>query len=96
MRDYGQVEDMRKGETMKPEEMGLPNLDKVEFLSSASFRKEWVIDPPPFIWWRLKEDILINVLQVKMKYLAELTKLEARAKELEGEMFKEIGQTLGK
>lgn len=81
---------------MKPEDMKLPNLENVEFLSSAFFRREWVMDPPPFIWWRLKENILVSALKIKMKYRAELAKLEAQAKEIEGKMFEEIAQTLGK
>jgi len=81
---------------MKSEEVKLPNLEKVEFLSSAFLRWEWRMDPPPFVWWRLKDDILISVLKTKIKYLAELTRLEAQAKEIEGKMFEEIAQNLGR
>jgi hypothetical protein len=81
---------------MGNEEIKLPDSKQVEFLSSAFYRKEWVMDPPSFIWWRLKEDILVNVLQTKMKYLAKLSKLEAQAKEIEGQMFEEIAQSMGR
>ena len=79
---------------MGNEEIKLPDSKQVEFLSSAFYRKEWVMDPPSFIWWRLKEDILVNVLQTKMKYLAKLSKLEAQAKEIEGQMFEEIARNM--
>jgi len=36
------------------------------------------------------------VLQTKMKYLARLSKLEAQAKEIEGQMYEEIAQQMGK
>ena len=81
---------------MGNEEMKLPDSKQVEFLSSAFYRKEWVMDPPPFVWWKIREDILLSVLQTKMKYLAKLSKLEAQAKEIEGQMFEEIAQNMGR
>jgi len=81
---------------MGNEEIKLPDSKQVEFLSSAFYRKEWVMDPPPFVWWKIKEDILLSVLQTKMKYLAKLSKLEAQAKEIEGQMFEEIAQNMGR
>lgn len=81
---------------MGNEEIKLPNSKQVEFLSSAFYRKEWVMDPPPFVWWKIREDILLSVLQTKMKYLAKLSKLEAQAKEIEGQMFEEIAQNMGR
>jgi len=81
---------------MGNEEMKLPDSKQAEFLSSAFYRKEWVMDPPPFVWWKIREDILISVLQTKMKYLAKLSKLEAQAKEIEGEMYAEIAQNMGR
>lgn len=81
---------------MGNEEMKLPDLKQVEFLSKPFLCWEWRMDPPPFVWWKLKDDILIKVLKTKMQYLAKLTKLEAQAKEIEGKMFEEIAQNLGK
>jgi hypothetical protein len=81
---------------MGNEEIKLPDSKQVEFLSSAFYRKEWVMDPPPFVWWKIREDILLSVLQTKMKYLAKLSKLEAQAKEIEGQMFEEIAQNMGR
>jgi len=80
---------------MGPKEMKLPDLGQVEFLSRAFLGKEWYEDPPSFVWWRLPDDILISVLQTKMTYLAQLTKLEIQAKEIEGNMFTEIAEKLG-
>ena len=81
---------------MGNEEIKLPDSKQVEFLSSAFYRKEWVMDPPPFVWWKIREDIILSVLQTKMKYLAKLSKLEAQAKVIEGQMFEEIAQNLGR
>lgn len=81
---------------MGNEEIKLPDSKQVEFLSSAFYRKEWVMDPPPFVWWKIREDVLLSVLQTKMKYLAKLSKLEAQAKEIEGQMFEEIAQNMGR
>jgi len=76
--------------------MKLPDLGQVEFLSKAFLGKEWYEDPPSFVWWRLPDDILISVLRTKMTYLAELTNLETQAKEIEGKMFTEIAEKLGR
>ena len=81
---------------MGNEEIRLPDSKQVEFLSSAFYRKEWVMDPPPFVWWKIREDILISVLQTKMKYLGKLSKLEAQAKEIEGQMYEEIAKNMGR
>ena len=81
---------------MGNEEMKLPDAKQVEFLSSTFLRKEWVMDPPPFVWWKIKDDILVNVLQTKIKYLAKFSKLEAQAKELEGQMYEEIAKQMGR
>lgn len=81
---------------MGNEEMKLPDLRQVEFLSKSYFQREWVMDPPPFVWWKVRDDVLVHVLQTKMKYLAKLSKLEAQAKEIEGQMYEEIAQQMGK
>lgn len=81
---------------MGNEEIRLPDLNQVEFLSRSYLQREWVMDPPPFVWWKIRDDVLINVLQTKMKYLAKLSKLEAQAKEIEGQMYEEIAQQMGK
>ena len=81
---------------MGNEEMRLPNSKQVEFLSKSYYPKEWVMDPPSFVWWKIRDDVLVNILQTKMKYLAKLSKLEAQAKEIEGQMYEEIAQQMGK
>jgi len=81
---------------MGNEEVRLPDAKQVEFLSSTFLHKEWVMDPPPFVWWKMRDDVLVNVLQTKMKYLAKFSKLEAQAKEIEGQMYEEIAQQMGK
>jgi len=81
---------------MGNEEMRLPDLKQVEFLSKSYYPREWVMDPPPFTWWKIKDDVLVNVLQTKMKYLSKLSKLEAQAKEIEGQMYEEIAQQMGR
>ncbi len=81
---------------MGKEEMKLPDLSQVEFLSKSYLPREWVMDPPPFVWWKIRDEVLVNVLQTKVKYLAKLSKLEAQAKEIEGQMYEEIAQQMGK
>jgi len=81
---------------MANEDIKLPDLGQVEFLSKSYIQKEWVMDPPPFVWWKIRDEVLINVLQTKMKYLSKLSKLEAQAKEIEGQMYEEIAQQMGK
>lgn len=81
---------------MGNQEMKLPDAKQVEFLSKSYLPKEWVMDPPPFVWWKIRDDILVNVLQTKIKYLAKLSKLEAQAKEIEGQMYEEIAKQMGR
>lgn len=78
---------------MGNEEIKLPDLKQVEFLSRAFCRLPWPFDPVP--WW-LKDDIRISILQAQMRYRAEITRFEAQAKEIEGKMFKEIEEILGR
>jgi len=80
---------------MGTEKMKLPDLGQVEFLSRDLVRWRWDMDPPPFVWERLPDDILISVLQTKMTHLAQLTNLEMQAKEIEGKMLTEIAEKLG-
>jgi hypothetical protein len=49
---------------MGNEEIKLPDSKQVEFLSKSYYPKEWVMDPPPFVWWKIRDDILISVLQM--------------------------------
>ena len=76
---------------MRPEEMKLPEVGK-SWLSTEPFRREWVMDPPP--WIRLPDDLVVDIYRIKMNYLVQLTKIEMQIKELEGKMFGEIARKM--
>ncbi len=79
---------------MKPEEMKLPELEKSVLTSTLFLRREWVMDPPPWIVSRLRDDLLVTVYGIKMKHLAELAKIEVQIKEVESRMFSEIAKAM--
>ena len=81
---------------MNSEEMRLPHLEKSAFVTGPAadlrFHPEWYIDPA--LWKRLSDDRLVDICRIKMKYLAQVTKIEMQIKELEGKMFNEIAESL--
>ena len=77
---------------MKSEEIKLPDLRQVEFLSKEIWPWPCPWDPVP--WW-LKDDIRINILQTQLRYRTELIKLDVQAQEIKGNMLKEIEEILG-
>jgi len=79
---------------MNPEEMKLPELEKSVFASKVFLRKEWVMDPPPWIVSRLRDDLIVDIYRIKMKHLAELAKIEVQILELESRMFNEIAKAM--
>jgi hypothetical protein len=79
---------------MNVEDMKLQESEKSVFASSLSLRKEWYMDPPPWIISRLDERILVDIYKIKMTHLAELVKIEIKIKELESRMFSEIAKTI--
>jgi hypothetical protein len=81
---------------MSPDEMKLPELEKSVFASTLFLRKEWVMDPPPWIVSRLRDDLLVNIYAIKMKYLAELAKIEIKTKEIESRMFSDIAKAMSR
>lgn len=81
---------------MSPEEMKLPELEKSVLASTLFLRKEWVMDPPPWIVSRLRDDLLVNIYAIKMKYLAELAKIEIQTKEIESRMFSDIAKAMSR
>jgi len=77
---------------MSPEEMKLPDLERVEILSRPFLRKEWVVDPA--FLHRLKMDVAISIIKARMEYLAECAKLEGQMKQLEAKMYTDISKSL--
>lgn len=65
---------------MNPEEMKLPEMEKSVYsdLSKLFVRKEWVMDPPPFLREILPKEILIDVYRAKLRHLAKVAELESQ------------------
>jgi hypothetical protein len=55
---------------------------------------EWRIDPA--ILLRFKEEIWKAIVRTRIEFLAEKAKLDARAMELEAEMYKKMAATIGR
>jgi hypothetical protein len=79
---------------MSPQEVKLPNLERAEFVSRAFISPEWVIDPA--FLTRLKENIAVKIVGLRMQHLSERMRLEAQIKESEARMFDDMAQLLGK
>ena len=48
---------------MGNKEMKLPDSKQVEFLSKSYHPKEWVMDPPSFVWWKIRDDVQANLIE---------------------------------
>lgn len=79
---------------MSPEEMKLPDLERAEFVSRAFISPEWVIDPA--FLTRLKQDIAVKIVGLRMQHLSQRVRLEAQIKESEARMFEDMAELLGK
>lgn len=79
--------------------MKLMEADKAIYASDAgrlAIRREWVMDPPPFIARKLSDDILINIYQTKLRYLAKVSELVSQINNVEAEMQLEVAEIVGK
>lgn len=74
--------------------MDPPYLRREGLADQAILRREWVMDPPP--WIKLPDVRVKDIYRIKLKHLAELTKIEIQIKELEGKMINEIVKSLEK
>jgi hypothetical protein len=72
---------------MEPKGMKLPELGGAEFIQSTFIPKEWVIDPA--FLRRIRDDFAIEIVRVRMDFLAKSAKAEA-------EMFESISKILVK
>jgi len=79
---------------MNPSDLKLPAVDRSMFVSDVFLKREWVMDPPPFIIDRLQDDLIRKIYEIKMRHLAEMAKLEIKAKEIESAMFAEVAQAM--
>jgi len=62
---------------------------------SVFLSKEWVMDPPPWIAFKLDERILMDMYRVKLVNLAKVAELEIQAKKIEQDMYRQISEILG-
>ena len=74
--------------------MDPPYLRREGLADQAILRREWVMDPPP--WIKLPDVRVKDIYRIKLKHLAELTKIKIQIKELEGKMINEIVKSLAK
>ncbi len=81
---------------MNHREMKLPELESSVFASNVFLHREWVMDPPPWIVQKLRPVLLENIYRIKMKHLAELSKIEVQIKEVEARMFSEIAKSMSR
>ena len=79
---------------MANQDIKLPALERAEFVSRAFISPEWVIDPA--FLTRLKEDIAVRIVGLRMRHLAERMRLEAQIRESEARMFDDMSEMLGK
>ncbi|MEN8157820.1 MAG: hypothetical protein ABFS10_12790 [Bacteroidota bacterium] len=75
---------------MSPDGMNLPESEKALVSSNVLLRKEWVMDPPPWIISRLPDDLILDIYRIKVRHFAELAKIEGQIKELESKMYNEV------
>jgi glycerol-3-phosphate dehydrogenase len=84
---------------MGPEEMKLAEMEKAIYEidpSKYSIRKEWVMDPPPFIIRRLPDDILFEIYKTKIQHLAKVSELMSQINQVEAEMQNSVAELMGK
>jgi hypothetical protein len=79
---------------MDSKEMRLPQLDEPVLMSNAVLRREWVMDPPPWIVQKLRPSVVEGIYRVKMKRLAEVAKIEIQMKEIEAKMYGDIAKLM--
>jgi hypothetical protein len=74
--------------------MKLPELESAVFASNVYLKKEWVIDPPPWIIDKLRPIVVERVYAIKMKHLAEVAKIESQIKQVEARMYAETAKAM--
>ena len=80
---------------MDPQEMKLPELEQSAITSNVLLRREWVMDPPPWIMQRLPEDLVVNIYRIKMEGIAEIAELESQMKVVEAKVYRGIAEVIG-
>lgn len=84
---------------MGPEEMKLADMEKAVYEidpSKYSIKKEWVMDPPPFIIRRLPDDILFEIYKTKIQHLAKVSELMSQINQVEAEMQNSVVKIMDK
>lgn len=79
---------------MPPGDIKLPDFYKEVFAERHLLRREWSMDPPPYMVEILSDKVQAAIYRAKMEGLAEISKLEARAKEIEANVFEKIGKAI--
>ena len=62
----------------------------------VSIRREWVMDPPPFILRRLPDDIVFGMYRVKLGHLAKISELAGEINRVESNMYNEVAEMMNK
>ena len=79
---------------MDNQDLKLPPLERAEFVSKAFISPQWVIDPA--FLTRLKENIAVKIVGLRMRHLAERMRFEAQIRESEARMFEDMAEIVGK
>jgi hypothetical protein len=79
---------------VNPEELKLPELEPTVFASSVFLRKEWVMDPPPFIARRLPEELLSQIYKIKIQGLSQIAEFQSQINAVEARVFGQIAEIL--
>jgi len=69
--------------------MRLPEVENTAFVTGKYLKREWVMDPPPFVLERLPDIVMVDIYKVKLKHLADIAQVEAN-------MLREVAELLAK
>ena len=84
---------------MEPDEMKLAEMEKSIYAfdpSKYGIRREWVMDPPPFITRKLPDDILFGIYRIKIQHLAKVSELVSQINQVEASMQNEVAELMNK
>ena len=79
---------------MNPEGFQLPEYDPSAFSLKKVYLKEWSIDPPPWIIRRLTDELVVEMLKIKMEGLAEIAEIESQKLAVEAKVFRSIAKMM--
>lgn len=79
---------------MNTEGFQLPEYDPSTYSVRRVYLKEWVTDPPPWIIGRIPDELVSEMLRIKMEGLAEIAQIESQKLAIEEKVFRSIAKIL--